>query len=448
MDIPTVSSETMMHAFTQGLIDEDFFRLLIRKPPRDYDHMLRKASEYINVEEAQAARRKEAPSEPSVHAERRPPTSHQPPRGPRAEVARPHQKTKPHAVQHVAAERPRPKGKVWTPIFCTFHQSATHNTRGCHGVPAVAQPTPRSYRLRSSSPELRYRRPSAERRGGIRRSPERRHQRQNDRAPASCGQVGHSAREEENRNNVALGEINIIAGGPTSGDSNRTRKTYPRRLEIHAVGCSQERTSGPEISFGPRDLEGIEVPHDDTLIIRAVIANYTIHRIFIDTGSSVSIIFKKTFDQLQIDRAELLPMTTPLYGFTGNEVQPISQIKVAISLGEEPLRRTRTTTFIVIDVSSSYNVILGRPALNEFRAVVSTFCQKIKFPVEDQVGEVKGDQLAARRCYVVMVKAEGKSARKAPRIEVNTITEKPPTSVYEKRRKCRYILADQRRRLS
>ena len=58
MDIPSVSSETMMNAFTQGLIEGDFFRSLIRKPPRDYDHMLKKVNEYINMEEVQAARRK------------------------------------------------------------------------------------------------------------------------------------------------------------------------------------------------------------------------------------------------------------------------------------------------------------------------------------------------------------------------------------------------------
>ncbi|XP_042380488.1 uncharacterized protein LOC121972944 [Zingiber officinale] len=126
-------------------------------------------------------------------------------------------------------------------------------------------------------------------------------------------------------------------------------------------------------------------------------------------------------------------MTTLLYRFTGNEIQLIGQTRLAISLGEESLRRTRTTTFIVVDAPSAYNVILGRPTLNEFRAVVSTYCQKIKFPVEDQVEEVKGDQLAAQRCYVEMVKAEAKSSRKAPRHEVNTITEKPLILVYEEK---------------
>ena len=106
---------------------------------------------------------------------------------------------------------------------------------------------------------------------------------------------------------------------------------------------------------------------------------------------------------------------------------------MAISLGEEPLRRTRTTNFVVVDSPSAYNVILGRPALSEFRAAVSTFYQKIKFPVEDKVGEVRGDQLAAWRCYVEMVRAEANSARKTSRIEVNAITEKPPSLVYEEK---------------
>ncbi|XP_042419202.1 uncharacterized protein LOC122007400 [Zingiber officinale] len=93
-------------------------------------------------------------------------------------------------------------------------------------------------------------------------------------------------------------------------------------------------------------------------------------------------------------------METPLYGFTGNEVLSIGQARLVISLGEEPLRRTQTTNFIVVDAPSAYNVILGRPTLNEFQTVVSTYCQKMKFPVDDQMGKVKGDQLAARRCYV------------------------------------------------
>ncbi|XP_074569634.1 uncharacterized protein LOC141826287 [Curcuma longa] len=131
----------------------------------------------------------------------------------------------------------------------------------------------------------------------------------------------------------------------------------------------------------PQDLEGIKVPHDDALVIRATIANYNVARVFVDMGSSVNIIFKKAFDQMQIEESNLQPMATSLFGFIGNEVQSLGWISLAISLGEEPLRRTRRTSFTIMDAPSAYNVILGRPTLSAFSAVVSTYHQKMKFPV-------------------------------------------------------------------
>ena len=53
--------------------------------------------------------------------------------------------------------------------------------------------------------------------------------------------------------------------------------------------------------------------------------------------------------------------------------------------------------------SSSYNAIIGRPTLNSWKAVTSTYHLSVKFPTEDGVGEVQGDQLAARECYLAML---------------------------------------------
>ena len=59
--------------------------------------------------------------------------------------------------------------------------------------------------------------------------------------------------------------------------------------------------------------------------------------------------------------------------------------------------------FLVVDCSSSYNAIIGRPTLNSWKAVTSTYHLSIKFPTEHGVGQVQGDQLAARECYLVML---------------------------------------------
>ena len=52
---------------------------------------------------------------------------------------------------------------------------------------------------------------------------------------------------------------------------------------------------------------------------------------------------------------------------------------------------------------SSYNAIIGRPTLNSWKAVTSTYHLLVKFPTEYGVGEVQGDQLAARKCYLAIL---------------------------------------------
>ena len=59
--------------------------------------------------------------------------------------------------------------------------------------------------------------------------------------------------------------------------------------------------------------------------------------------------------------------------------------------------------FLVVDCLSSYNAIIGRPTLNSWKAVTSIYHLSIKFPTEHGVGQVQGDQLVARECYLAML---------------------------------------------
>ena len=60
---------------------------------------------------------------------------------------------------------------------------------------------------------------------------------------------------------------------------------------------------------------------------------------------------------------------------------------------------TRQLDFLVVDCLSSYNVIIGRLTLNRWKAATSTYFLKVKFPIDNGVGEVRGDQILARECY-------------------------------------------------
>ena len=63
-------------------------------------------------------------------------------------------------------------------------------------------------------------------------------------------------------------------------------------------------------------------------------------------------------------------------------------------------------TFLVVDCSSAYNAILEQLTLNSWKAVTSTYHLMIKFPTEYGVGELRGNQVAARKCYVAMMEMD------------------------------------------
>ncbi|XP_073022792.1 uncharacterized protein [Primulina eburnea] len=202
----------------------------------------------------------------------------------------------------------------------------------------------------------------------------------------------------------------MISGGPTDGDSNRARKASSRRLENMEISNTRTR-SGPVITFGPEDMKGVADPHNDALVIRAMIANYEVARIFVDSGSSVNVLFKEAMDQMDLGEYTVETISTVLFGFTGHAIHPLGVVNLLLSLGSGDTRKTRIINFVIVDAPSLYNVIMGRPAMAAFMAIASALHQKIKFPVGEAVGEVKGDQKTSRKCYVEEVRVEQKSVK-------------------------------------
>ncbi|KAL2250128.1 UNVERIFIED_CONTAM: hypothetical protein Sindi_2486500, partial [Sesamum indicum] len=97
-----------------------------------------------------------------------------------------------------------------------------------------------------------------------------------------------------------------------------------------------------------------------------------------------------------LDNAKLDLVHTPLIGFRGSEVTSQGTIELPVSIRDEPRRRTLMVKFLVVDTPFAYNVILGRPGLNLFRAIVSTYHLKLKFPTRNGIGEVSCDRKEVR----------------------------------------------------
>nr|XP_009402046.1 PREDICTED: uncharacterized protein LOC103985918 [Musa acuminata subsp. malaccensis] len=118
----------------------------------------------------------------------------------------------------------------------------------------------------------------------------------------------------------------------------------------------------------------------------------------IDTGSSTDVLYLDAFQKLGLTKESLKPICSALTGFTGNSVSPLP-----LTLGTPPRTKTVMSTFLVADLPTAYNAILGRPTLNKIRAVVSTYHQTIKFPTHVGTGEVWGRPQESRRCYLTAV---------------------------------------------
>lgn len=88
-----------------------------------------------------------------------------------------------------------------------------------------------------------------------------------------------------------------------------------------------------------------------------------------------------------------------LYGFNNEEALPKGKVSLPVTIGEVLFRSTKMIDFVVVDLSSEYKVLLGRPRTSAFHAVPSSAYQCMKFVCGSEVGVVRGDQQSARKCY-------------------------------------------------
>ncbi|XP_030950150.1 uncharacterized protein LOC115974072 [Quercus lobata] len=130
-----------------------------------------------------------------------------------------------------------------------------------------------------------------------------------------------------------------------------------------------------------------------------VIGDYDVKRVIVDGGSADKVMYPDLYKRLRLKPEDLMPYSSPLMSFDGKLVIPKGMIRLPIQTGPEIVE----VNFIVVDTYSSYTAIVGRPWLHTLGAVASSLHQKVKFPLGDQVLEIRGYQSTARQCVVADV---------------------------------------------
>ena len=162
----------------------------------------------------------------------------------------------------------------------------------------------------------------------------------------------------------------------------------------------------PIIGFSEEDVWRLHHLHDNTLIVSVWVGDYNTHLVVVDNRSTADILYYSAFQQMRIDRERLVPTNALLVGFEGTKVYPLGTVTLPITVGDYPQQITKDVTFLVVDCSSTYNAILGQPTLSSWKAKTLIYHLMIKFPIEYGLGEVRGDQMATRKCYIAMLEMD------------------------------------------
>jgi hypothetical protein len=82
-------------------------------------------------------------------------------------------------------------------------------------------------------------------------------------------------------------------------------------------GSGEPEYQASKISFDPADAEGVHFPHQDPLVISAVVAGCEVRHILVDGRSSMDIIFFNAYMKMDQPTLALSQATAPLQGFDG-----------------------------------------------------------------------------------------------------------------------------------
>jgi len=209
---------------------------------------------------------------------------------------------------------------------------------------------------------------------------------------------GRGNREtDDDEPEAARGRIFTILGDSAfCQDTAASIKAYQRKADANRNWTRPFNGPNDEVTFHESDTNGLDRPHNDPLVITLTIGDFNVERVLVDMGSTLDIIFLTTLREMKIDMTQIVPTPRPVLGFSGETTMTLGTIKL-------PVRAkgvTKIVDFSITDQPTVYNAIIGTPWLNQFRVVASTYHLCLKFPTNDGVKTIWGNQKNARICFM------------------------------------------------
>ena len=386
VNLHTKDEAMMVHAFRRGMLSGPFSDSLIRCRPKTFSKIILRFVAHIGaMEEVTEKRESVGPTRPRpmrVHEAmiEKKPLARQAPYEPRKHQTR--ARTREGAptrhnfridlkelivIPNVADKlksppktdrRLGPSKETW----CEFHQAFGHNLHNCLALGHQLDELVRDGFLKEYLEE-------------------------NQEAPTSVALAG-----DQGHDVPVHGEVNTISGVFSGeGCTASQRKKYAK--EVMAVEAREpDQSLEPDLYFTKADLQDV-VPHDnDPVVISVVTVGRRVHRVLVDQESSANVMLWSTFNKLQLSPDQLRPYDGCLYGFAGDQVEVREHVELRTIFTDSATSQTVNIRYPIIKAHSTYNILLGRPALNRIEAVASTRHMKMKLSsLEGEVITIKSD---------------------------------------------------------
>lgn len=143
----------------------------------------------------------------------------------------------------------------------------------------------------------------------------------------------------------------------------------------------------------------VKNPGQPPLVVAPQVAGYRLHKVLMDGGGRVNILYQDTLRRMNIPESRLRPTRREIQGIIpGAVTRPIGKITLEVSFGYERNFRTELLDFEVVADKSSYHAIFGREAYVKFTARPCYVYLQLKMPGPNGVITVYGDMQIALEC--------------------------------------------------
>nr|GEV85162.1 reverse transcriptase domain-containing protein [Tanacetum cinerariifolium] len=203
--------------------------------------------------------------------------------------------------------------------------------------------------------------------------------------------------------------------GPTSESKVRKKETpaKDKHAAIYMIQSWQRMTRQKvtqsfkrvrEITFPPISTSG---GTKGPLVIEVEIGGHMIHRMYVDGGSSMEILYEHCFNRLRPEvKNQMVPATTSLFGFSGETIWPLGQLRLLVTIGDVDHPTRAWMNFMIVRSLSPYNGIIERPVIKEIQAVPSITHRMLKFPADGGIVTIHSTILIPVECATVITSYE------------------------------------------